>query len=292
MMRAIRKEGWVPKHAKVKDYAAILGASFAAGVGAYYNFRKEHVANGLIVGDMNRTYAGTIAMGLARRIMDLQLERLNDRTHDDPDGYREKMGTRLDKAISRFVAADPIPDAWEIVDIEKEFPEHGNSRADLIIRDDMGLAVVDFKMKVTLVAAYREKTIDEFNESEQKYHYAMAAGETYGEPVQRFYIGLVVAEPFRVSLIPQAVNQESLQHWRASRERVWALMHEEEQGHAVPFMAAVHHDRFGRCPYYDACFTHRLDPSLMTLSYMKEVKDESRLREDRRGDREDQRTES
>jgi hypothetical protein len=271
MMRAIRRQGWIAKTAKKKDLAAIVGQSFAAGVGTYNNLRKEHEAGGGVVTTLDKQRAAEACSGIALGVMHQHLrevERLGLVIAATEDGYLNDMPTMIRKAVQSYCLNDPLPASWRIVDVEREFPEHGPCRPDLMVRDDFGLAVVDYKSKVYLAPQYRSKTEMEYLNHDQMHHYAWSGEEVYGEPVQRYHIALSVFTPrFDAKLISQEINPETLKLWLTGRRKVWARMAEDDAD-GMPALAADHSDKFGQCEYYAACFRHRLDPELMKHDYI------------------------
>lgn len=276
MMRALGQEGWIGKYAAKKDYAATLGQGFAAGVAIYNNIRFEHEQGGAKLPPRDATARASIieaCVESAKRLMDERLKEMQDigLIMDDSDGYVDKLAGRCTKAVSTYIATDPIPDSWRVVAAEKDFGvAYGGARADLVVRDETGLAVVDYKSKLTLKAEYRHKTISEYGNSHQMLHYAWAGGETYGEPIHKYYIGLAVLEPrWAFDLVPYPVHPESLATWLKASQRAWMDMEAEEVGDKVPWMAADHSDRFGMCQYYKACFVHHYDPNLMKQDYLQ-----------------------
>ena len=279
MMLALRKEGWVPKYMAKKDWAALLGQGFAAGVGIYNNHRQEweragHQApprDASARASLIQTCSDSAILIVEQKIKEMAASGLTLDSADDAM-YQDKLAGRIRKSISSYIASDPIADTWTIVDAEKDFgPEYGNSRADLICRDqNNALVVVDYKSKLTLAAQYRQKTIMEYANSHQMLHYAWAAGETYGVTVNTYAIGLAVLEPrWAFDLIPYPVQPESLAAWLGSARRVWDEMARDSSGETVPWMSANHSDNFGQCVYYKACFSHHYDPALMAQDYAK-----------------------
>lgn len=270
MLRALRREGWVPRNAKKKDLSAIVGQAFAAGVATYNTIRKAYEEGGGDASTLNTTSAASAATGVANGIMHQQLreiERLGLTISAMDDSYLTQMPDMIKRAVTKYVMSDPLPATWRIVDVEREFPEHGPARPDLIVRDEFGLAVVDYKTKVTLQTQYKAKTVAEYLNHDQMHHYAWSGEEVYGEPVQRYHIALCVFTPsFNAELISQEINPETLKLWLTGRRRVWARMAEDDLG--TPALAANHSDNFGQCEYYAACFRHRLDPELMRHDYV------------------------
>jgi len=275
MLRALGQEGWIPKYAAKKDYAATLGQGFAAGVAIYNNIRMEHERGGAKLPPRDDTSRESLAATCgesAVRVMDERLKEMEQigLVMDDTEGYIDKLATRCRKAVRQYVMTDPVPDTWRIVDAEKDFgPSFGNSRADLIVEDSLGLAVVDYKTKLTLKAEYRQKTINEYANSHQMLHYGWAGRETYGRPINNYYIGLAVFEPrWAFDLVPYPIHPETLETWLKATQRAWMDMEAEEVGDKVPWMSANHSDNFGQCPMYKACFVHHYDPTLMKQDYL------------------------
>lgn len=279
MMLALRKEGWTPKYMAKKDWAALLGQGFAAGVGIYNNHRQEWERAGqqapprdaVSRASLIQTCTDSAILIVEQKIAEIAASGVTLDSADDA-GYQDKLASRVRKSITSYIANDPIPDTWRLVDAEKDFgPEYGNSRADLVARDqNNALVVVDYKTKLTLAAQYRVKTVQEYANSHQMLHYAWAAGETYGDTVAKYVIGLAVLEPrWTFDLLPYPVHPESLVAWLGSAQRVWGEMARDASGETVPWMSANHSDNFGQCPYYKACFVHHYDPALMGQDYAK-----------------------
>lgn len=283
MARQLRREGWVRKVLQKRDLAGIVGTAFAAGAGAYHTLRMNHEEGGQPLADLNKVKAGAAAMGIADRILHQHLERIERDgfiVNATDDLYLTQMPTRVQKAVAKYVQNDPLLPTWKIVSVEQELPEHGGARPDLIVRDDLGLAVVDLKSKVELRQQWKAKTVADYQNHDQMFHYAWAVGEAYGEPVQRYYIALVVFEPtFSVELLPNEINQETLSVWLQGRRRVWDLMAQEDRGDAVPFMSDKHADNFGRCDYEEACFRWHYDTELMKNTYLN-TKDVQEVQEE------------
>ncbi len=277
MMRALSREGWQPKMLAKKDWSALLGQGFAAGVGIYNNLRQEWERGGAQApqrdaatrADLIRACSDAAVKIVQQKTEDMLAAGLN--AGDDDQGYQDKLEARIRKALASYITADPIPDSWRIVEAEKDFGEdYGNARADLVARDtNGGLVIVDYKSKLTLAAQYRNKTIQEYANSHQMFHYAWSGEETYSEPISTYYIGLAVLEPrWAFDLIAFPVSPESLGVWLQSARVVWGNIEREEAGQVVPWLSANHSDNFGQCPYYKACFVHHYDPSLMAADYV------------------------
>lgn len=275
MARALRKEGWISKWGAKRDLAAIIGQSYAAGVGTYNNLRKSaKVLPARGVSDSTRrSWAEscvTVAKGVMKQRLD-EIERLGLvlSVMEDDDSYMKDMEKRIVNAVGEYVLTDPMPDDWQIVDVEAPLNDAGAARPDLVIRNAQGLHMVDYKSKVQLLARYEAMTKAEYANSHQMLHYGHFGKLHYGEDLAGYYIGLSVFTPrFRVEWLPYPYNSEVLKTWAATMPSAWAQMEREDKNEALPYMAAVHSDRFGQCPYYKACFEHHYDPALMLRDYL------------------------
>ena len=277
--RAIRKDGWVVKATGRRDTAALLGSAFAAGVGVYNNLRQVTESNGEKMPPRMATASRekyidasfSVAAGvIGTRLYEWERNGIVTDSGGD-DVTIPKITARVNHALTKYILNDPIPDTWKLVSIEESLgPEYGNARPDMIIRDDHGLAVFDYKTKLTLLAQYRAKTIMEYANAHQMLHYAWAVGDKYRETVGNYYIGLAVFEPrwaFDKYVYP--VHPETLLTWREGMDVVWENMTAEDHDMQPPYMSANHSDNFGQCEYYKACFHYHYDSELMKQDYIQ-----------------------
>lgn len=292
MKRALRREGWTPKATGKADWAGTMGSAFAAGVAIYNSTRREYEQGHTALptrwmsaktsqgAPAERVSMAEAAVGIATGVLHQRMAQWEELglIVDSSDDYIEKMGKRVGLAVTRYVMTDPIPDTWRIVEVESDLGEGaGYARPDLVARDELGLVVVDYKSKLKLMAEWRNKTMMEYANSHQQFHYAHFVGQKFNEEVLRYYIALAVFEPsFDCSLNPYPVNQEMLGLWHQSASVTWSRMADEDAGNVPPVLAAQHSDQYGQCPYYKACFVHNLDPALMAhdFKHIERVKEE------------------
>jgi len=139
MARALHKEGWSPKYMANKDWSALLGQGFAAGVGIYNNLRAEWERAGAQAPQRDATVRATMIQAcqdaavkiVSQKVDDLNAAGIGMSTEND-ETYKERMEARIRKSLSSYIASDPIPDTWRIVGVEHDFgPDFGNARADL-----------------------------------------------------------------------------------------------------------------------------------------------------------------
>ena len=251
------KMGLKPRRISKGEIAAIGGRAFAKGMETFY---RSQISSGPVASYTDILQASLSEISLAK-------QHITDRGRDIPQweqAYYASIEGRVENAIKKYLANDPITSNFTICDVEKVLPSHGNARIDLGVRDDFGLAVVDFKFKLRLDAKYYDREVLRYKNSWQQYHYSWAYEEDMCEPVRRYYICLVVAEPrFSVKLHEYPIHPETMEMWKQSAQRIWTQMEHEDQGLSQPWMAAEHETKYGPCPYQAACFTHRYDMNLM-----------------------------
>lgn len=143
----------------------------------------------------------------------------------------------------------------EILAVEKRF---GRFIPDLIGRHPNGaLVVIDHKVKKSLDDAYKERTLLDFNTSNQFLSYAWAVGQEFGEPVVTVYAHLIVLSPrVYTELHPVPIEQEHLAVWLQSAAVDWREMAkiEKEGGFARRRFSACN-GRYGLCEFYQGCHT-------------------------------------
>lgn len=271
VLNRLQKDGWAPKYLGKKDIAGAIGTAFAAGVGTW-NIARQSLEEGRIAPQPGHQQAiATSAMGTGRVVYKELIDRYTAQGFNFSnieEDYLEAAPAEVERAVAKYCADDPIPSGWRILAVERAFPDYGNARPDLIVRTDNGVAVIDTKSKVSLLAQYRNKTISEFRNTQQSYHYTWMVQETFGEVCDTFIHALCVFRPaFKVDLVTQKLSPESRAAWLGGMQRVWEAMDMEEQG-AIPWMSDQHADGFGECPMYRACFDYHYDPQLMKGYYL------------------------
>src|SRR5678816_4119340 len=272
MLRALQKEGWMPREAGYPTLAAVLGAAYAAGVGTYRNIRKSTGLMPPLGVNPDRQKWADISVKTAETLMHAKLaemEKIGLQFGNMSQDDLQRLNARLQKAVTAHVIQDPIPADWTIEGVEVELEEAGRARADLVCRTPNGLVVVDDKLKVQLKAIYHDKTVQGYANSAAMFHYGYYLSKRYNEDFVSYYIALAVLEPrWGVEMIAYPYNREMLDQWHITTKQAWHQMDKEERGEAIPWMAATHSDNFGQCPMYKACFVHHYDPALMAKDYI------------------------
>ncbi len=273
MKNALHNEGWRTRKTGPGLLPMEVGKAIAAGLGVYNNIRKGIESSGrqidTIDAKLKADYAKTamdVGFTLLNRGMD-EIEKLGYLLGANSEEYSKTIKDRIGKSLTGYINNDPISPKYRIVDVERTYgPEYGNARPDLVIEDDFGLAVVDYKTKSAYTPKYR--TEDNYAESHQMKHYCRFGSDIYNRPVQRFYICQIVTIDGKVTLKPYEYAPEALDLWYQATVPFWQYMEKVEKGEELPWMAANHEDKYGPCPFQRACFTHRFDNDLMKSDYI------------------------
>lgn len=266
LKRRLRVAGWKPRRLGKRELSGILGTGFAAGLCAYNASRQT--------GSVDPAICAGVGIQSIRQQLQEALA-AGATIHDTDHAQYARMEERVQKGIEKYVANDPLPPAWAVLDVELTLPEWGGCRLDLGLDTPQGPVVLDYKCRTTQDAKYLQRDTERWRLSEQRFHYSCAYGDYLNRPVYAFYICLVVLEPsFRTHLIPFVNHPEELQMWRRARETVtWPQMEREDAGELGVGVAAKHDDAYGLCEYVGACFTHRLTPELAQAEYITPIGD-------------------
>lgn len=286
MKRALEKEGWRGKFVATGHLAAIVGNAVAAGLGVYNNYRQTLERQGREVStltDSEKSHVASSCLGVAHTVAKMKMdetEKLGFTVAMSANGYIMTMDQRTDETISRYIKSDPIPSGWRIVEAECDLgPERGNARPDLVVRNEFGLCVVDYKTVSEKKPQYWQKNLDAYRYSHQMFHYVWGVGDKFQEEVTRYYICALVTKPYYAELAPFQTTPESVQLWYQASQAAWATMQREDEGLQAPFMAATHEDKFGPCPFQKACFDHLYDEQAMRADYIKVTREEEKVDE-------------
>ena len=247
-----------PKRVMHSEIAAIGGKAFG---------KAMELRNLSILAGEPLSVDDTVSVGLTEVKVekDLLVEQGREVPHWEL-AYAAGIEGRVEHGIKKYIQNDPLQD-YHIQHVELTLPEHGNARIDVGVLDDFGHSVVDYKFKLRLDSKYYDKTVEEYKNSWQQFHYCWAYGEYLGTTIHNYIICLVVAEPkFSVKLHEFPVHPEAMTAWKESAQRIWAQMDAEDVGLAKPWMATEHVTKWGPCEFQKACFDHRWDMSLMINS--------------------------
>jgi hypothetical protein len=272
MLNSLSKEGWRPRDQGIPMLSGITGKCIAAGLGIYNNYRKAIEAGGRDVGTLIATEKESIAktaMDVALAILSHEIEQIESIGYvlnGSVESYLSQMQDRICKPIVSYIMNDPLDKSWRIVDVERPWDEYGGSRPDLIVRDSVGLAVVDYKTKVK--APYGTAKLNDYTDSHQMKHYTYFGGKVYNEPVNRYHIIEIITLPYSCQIHSFEKTPESLALWYQATVPFWQYMEDVENGTKAPWMAANHETKFGKCDMYLMCMKFHLDPQMAKSKYI------------------------
>lgn len=250
----LTREGWTPRAVYKNRIAAVAGQAFHAWAEQYYHSgRKE------------------ISPLVAQAAFDSGIEELREHGHEIyADDELRQYPAYLEEGIKQYPKNDPIPNIWELLAFEDELGD--GSRMDLGGRNQYGTPFcLDFKTTMWCKPDDIQKRLNEYLYSWQCYHYADKYGKKLGEPVKQFHIALVVFRPvFTVVLQTFEIEPEVMEWWRKSADLYWIQMSKMEDWPIknIP-MDVEHHDKWGKCEFYDFCFKYGREESLADAAYIK-----------------------
>lgn len=253
------REGWTPREADNSLLGRLVGAAFAKG--------SEWVHLGKPISEV-------VATALAHWDKAVSHYVTHGVSFPDTSKTREQLG----KALEKYAVQNPFLN-WQLKGVEFALPDYGNCRLDYLGIDPEGYwAIADLKYKRQLKLDYLNKTINDYRDSWQFQHYPWAYNDwvkqsgpanDYFKPVQRIYLTLVIADPFKILSFPFFIKDKLQVRWLQSAQQKWADITALQNGERQPTLAASHRDAFGDCPFKKACLEQDLDPALMMFDYVQ-----------------------
>mgnify|MGYP001205389787 CR=1 FL=1 len=266
--RALQQQGLTPKYAAKGAVARWMGTAMAAGLEQHNNMRRRGAPH------MVTPYQAAAVK------WDEEVSRFLDAGGVVTDEtYETRIPPLMQRALEKYAAQDIIPATWSIEGVEQAFQDGGNARGDVIVRDEEGLAPLDYKMKETLYVkpgetrdAARSRTLMELGEEydwNQK-HYMWCIRRFLGQPCTHHYLVLGELSPTpRFTLQRFDVSERAMQQWIDSAWNWWGDLCETEIDHInAPRMAPTHTTKYGKCEFYDACITYELDAERYRHKYI------------------------
>jgi hypothetical protein len=165
---------------------------------------------------------------------------------------------------------DP-PTAFEVIETEYIFREHGWARADVICRLPGGqLAPIDYKVKDSPSTSWlRQAIIGDFKNDWQLMHYCWALMEEFGEECLQYGICLLwYSNTPKIEYVPYTIDPERMDNWLDSAVRIWKQMDDIKEGRERLHEVADHKTKFGPCAFQKACLDFNRDPDLMEDHYI------------------------
>lgn len=237
------------------EIAAIVGTATAAGLEVFYKARLGRQT-------LDHSVIETVALHTASE----------GRTEALANGLRYVAASEQDKwdsidsniqlCLKVHAKADPFKD-YEVVAVEQKDDHHG--RKDLLLRDDAGLLVVDFKCKLTLRSEWLKKEFATWRRSWQLHHYAITAG------APRFAVALIAPHTRAgVAYEITAINPHYANLWIKDALQLWSEM---DYYHDVPLEQlrgnTAHANQYGECVYWAEACSHGMDSAMVAANLIQ-----------------------
>lgn len=253
------KAGYKPRVIQYPQICAFVGTGFAAGA-AYIN-------RGVQRGESPASNLAT-AVSIAQAEASLEAQQFIDAgatIAPKDEKTWDAMPHLIELAVTLFVKK--YPHEGTIVEVEKSYPNFGYARMDILYtrRADNRLVVNDYKVKVKLQPQWVNKEIERYNRSHQLYEYMAMTGAAAYE------ITLIILAPEpKIKVISYEVDREFAMLWSHDTQMQWNRMAEMKHMTLAQLPGSlVHEDKWGPCPYSDACLRGRLDTADLALDYIK-----------------------
>ncbi len=290
VVRDIQKQGWVQSVAGYPQLALAAGGAYQEGISFYYRSRKAGFPDG-------KLFAIDRSIYCVREALKEELEGLRLKGVTWKEDVFPSVVALPDQMVRTFIkgmVSDPIPPAWEILEVEPYWTDLGWCKPDLVVKTESGkIFPIDAKYKRQMDTDRLVQTLSEYAYSWQFFHYCWATCQKYGidfleDPATTHGLLLSVSRPHRVETHYFPVDPVLKRLWWMSAQSVWAVMAamDGEPGDLLtlvgrpdeypksdhtplpPWHTFLFHGRYGLDPYGEAVLYHKLDPFLMAQSYI------------------------
>lgn len=240
------RAGLKPKAIGYPEMAAMTGTAVAAGLEVFYLgvFYKEQLdvqASAWVT--LERLRQAALANG----------QRYVSASEQDK---WDAMEANVALLLKTHAKADPFKD-YTVVEVEQTGDDH--DRPDLIVRDDIGLLVVDFKCKLTLKAEWVKKEHAKWRRSWQLHHYAIRRG------ISRFAVCLIAPHTRQGCHVEiTQVDESYAKLWQQDAAQLWAEM-DFAKGLPLDLLRGntSHSNEYGECAYWSEACSYGLDPVML-----------------------------
>ena len=174
----------------------------------------------------------------------------------------DAMGSNVELLLKTHAKCDPFKD-YTVVEVEQTGDDH--DRPDLIVRDDMGPLVVDFKCKLTLKSEWIKKEHAKWRRAWQLHHYAIRRG------IKRFAVCLIAPHTRQGCHVEiTQVDEGYTNLWLHDASILWAEM-DFLKGLSVEQLRGntSHSNEYGECAYWSEACSHGLDPALLASNLVQ-----------------------
>ena len=258
---ALERENWVTRLVEYPELCGVFGTAYAKSM-EVYNLAVQRI--GAVpptpyLGSVIEAGVQDAADAINKIKMDGRyIEMVKDRE------FADTIPNKLKKAVELYHKHNPYI-GWKVLAVEKTYPDHGNCRIDLLVESPQGdIVVVDYKVKIKLEAAWRQKTLSQYTDHWNMMHYAWATGAT------SYAICLVVLGPKPyIESAPFAINPQYFIIWGSDAQGLWEHMQLVKDKKMVPYGITKHYNEFGDCKYIRACTRYGLSTSQMAVEFIQ-----------------------
>ena len=243
------------------EIAAIVGTAVAKGLECFYLMRRDgDPTDAVSIEQAAVTFGG--------RLKETALANGQRYVASANQSDWDAIDNNISLCLKTHAKRDPFV-AYKVLEVEATGID--GDRPDLILADDAGPLVVDFKCKLTLRAEWVKKEFSKWRRSWQLHHYAVRRG------ISRFAVCLI-APHTRQGIIYETttITPTLAMRWLADANQLWGEMAMSE-GLRIEQLRGntTHANEYGECVYWAEACSVGLDPSLMNLIQVERYKENS-----------------
>lgn len=263
----LRKNGLVPRR---------IGYPELCGMGGNAIGKAMEVWNILIMKGLPCELQALIECGVNNLKWALFVEEGNGRTigSSKDQEFADSLPALVEIGIRLLYRINPLKQ-YAVVAAEEVFPQAGNSRLDVRVKQADGRGIVfDYKVKFgEMEEKWLDKEFEKHFNGEQRLTYTTLTG------TDMFGIILVVLKPRKdrraidpkIVVRTSPVTDQEKQVWLRDAQLMTPYMDHTltiQSPTLVPGRPFPHANQYGPCKFEDACLRYALNPSMMALDYI------------------------
>lgn len=264
----LRKNGLVPRRIGYPELCGMGGNAIGYAMELWNNFLMQGVTEVLLTDLVN--------CGVGKLHASMDKEKGQGRTigSSKDQEFVDSLPALVEMGVRLLYRINPLKQ-YAVVSAEEVFPQAGNSRLDVRVKQADGRGIVfDYKVKFgEMEEKWLDKEFEKHFNGEQRLTYTTLTG------TDMFGIILVVLKPRKdrraidpkIVVRTSPVTDQEKQVWLRDAQLMTPYMDHTltiQSPTLVPGRPFPHANQYGPCKFEDACLRYALNPSMMALDYI------------------------
>ena len=261
----LRARGWRPQILSYPNLCAVLGSGVSAAL-AHYNRDRQKLPSEQDFHMNISTYANTGIDEIAAELA--HAKHYGARVEDQV--FEASLPGMLQKAVTALLMNDPFKHL-QVIEVEPTSEAHGNSRPDVVYRDEQGCYVNDYKVKTYLPDSKSSDKPRQWDLTDEKLKWQRSwqmRHYCWQHQTTRYAVTLIILKPkVKIHMEPYILTSDQQDLWEMDAHALWTEIAHLGEGWGRGNTA--HANEYGPCEFLGACLEDGLNERAMSLSYVQ-----------------------